>query len=96
MAYMSAKTNTAFKTNIPLFTVIAFGVGAVLLAFQERLVPQGLWTSIAYGCLAASTLFGITAWRHGRRWPLIFAVLAALILVTQVVATVLIGDISGP
>ena len=81
---------------MPLFTVVAFGAGAILLAFQGRLVPEGLWTSTTYGCFAASTLFGIAAWRHGRRWPLIFAVLAALILVVTAVATVLIGDISGP
>jgi hypothetical protein len=61
MAYVSDKTIPTFKANTPLCTVIAFGAGAILSAFEGRLLPEGLWIYTTYGCFAASTLFGIAA-----------------------------------
>lgn len=91
MVYVSAKTNTSFKINMPLFTVIAFGAGTILFAF-EGLLPKGLWIGSTYGCFAASTFFGIVAWRHGRRWPLIFAALGALNIIVAAVSVFFIRD----
>ena len=60
----------------PLLTVGAFGAGAILFAFEGRLLPEGLWIASTYGWFAASTFFGIVAWRQGKR-PLILAALSA-------------------
>jgi len=70
---------------MPLLTVIAFGAGVILFAFEGRLLPEGLWIGSTYGCFAASTFFGIVASRHGKRWPLIFAALAALNIIVRAI-----------
>ncbi len=55
MVDVSAKTNILFKTNTPLLTVAAFAAGAILFAFEGRLLPEGLWIGSTYGCFAASS-----------------------------------------
>ena len=91
MVDVSTKTITLLKSYTPLLTVVAFGAGAILFPFEGRLSPEGLWIGSTYGCFAASTLFGIVAWRQGKRWPLILATPAALIVIVTAVATFLIG-----
>ena len=85
-----AKTNILFKANMPLLTVIAFGAGVILFAF-EGLLPEGLWIGSTYACFAASTFFGIVASRHGKRWPLLFATLATLNIVVTAIGILFVG-----
>jgi Mg/Co/Ni transporter MgtE len=93
MVDVSAKTNILFKTNTPLLTVVAFVAGAIQFAFEGRLLPEGLWIGSTYGCFVASTFFGIVAWRQGKRWPLIFAALSALIIIVTAVGIFFIGGV---
>ena len=93
MAVVMTTTIALFKKKAGICTVVAFCAGALLFNFEGRLLPETIWIVVTYGCFAASTVFGVMAARQGSTWPLLFAVLSALMIIVTVVGMAFIGGV---